>query len=198
MLVLNECRISNGKLIIEASVDSLRYYDRVYISDIIIDTDKTWSANGPSSNPVYKESFEPNKCCKEECPCNSTTENKNIRMSLTARDLGVSSLDDNIFFVYIIASGYPDMDTPCGMDNSLITGVALNLRPIYNYAMGFIKEVGNSCDVPKGFIDAFLKYKSLELALKTGNYPEAFRMWKYLHGSGNIITSKGCGCNGKY
>lgn len=59
MIVLNECRITDdGKyLIIEASVDSLNYYENVYISQVIIDTDETWINSGPSSNNVYNQEF---------------------------------------------------------------------------------------------------------------------------------------------
>lgn len=217
MLVLNECRISeDGKtLIVEASVDSLNYYDRVYIRQIVIDTEKTWSANGPSSNPVYSEEFEQEDTvvstlcgpvitdnAEEGCCGNVITGKqgkKYIRLHLGAKDLGLSSLNDHILFVYIYATGYPDPSTPCGMDNEYITGIAINLRTLYNYAIGYIKSVGPACEIPRGFIDYFLKYKALMLALKTGHYPEAFRMWEYLRQSGGTVVSsprKGCGCHG--
>lgn len=214
MLVLNECRITDdGKtLVVEASVDSLNWYKQVYIKNTIIDTDKTWSPNGPSSTPVYTEEFElsdtivtatcgPVSADEEDCRCGSLVTGdrkgrKNIRLYLSSKDLGVS-LNDNIFFVYIVASGYPDPKTPCGMDNSTIMGVALNLKPIYNSAMGYIRSLGNTCEIPKGFIDMFLKYKALELSLKTGNYPEAFKMWEYLIKGGTVPSiTKGCGCHG--
>lgn len=216
MLVLNECRITeDGKyLVVEASVDSLNYYKEVYIKHIIIDTDETWIPEGPSSVPVYTKEFEladsivtticgPVMTEDNDCQCGNIITGqkegkKNIRLYLSARDLNKASLDDNIFFVYVIASGYPSPDTPCNMDNATVMGIALNLRQIYNGAMGYIKAMNNNCEIPKGFIDIFLKYKALELALKTGNYPEAFKMWKYLLKGGTVSTvfSKGCGCHG--
>lgn len=215
MLVLNECRITeDGKyLVVEASVDSLNWYKNVYIKSVVIDTDETWSANGPSSNPIYQKEFgfEDSKITSicgpvstedSNCDCGNLIipdrqGTKNIRLYLSAKDLSLSSLN-NIFFVYVIASGYPDPQTPCGMDNSTIMGVALNLRLIYNAAIGYVKSLSATCEIPKGFIDMFLKYKALELALKTGNYPEAFKMWKYLLGSGksSTIPNKGCRCHG--
>lgn len=216
MLVLNECRITeDGKyLVVEASVDSLNWYKEVYIKHVIIDTDETWIPSGPSSTPVYQQEFElkdstVSSLCGQavtednDCKCGNIIlpdkqGKKNIRLYLSAKDIGLSSLNSNIFFVYVIASGYPDPMTPCGMDNSTITGVALNLRLIYNAAMGYIKSLGDTCEIPKGFIDIFLKYKALELSLKTGNYPEAFKMWKYLLGIGKSsnIPNKGCRCHG--
>lgn len=216
MLVLNECRITDdGKyLVIEASVDSLNYYKNVYISEVIIDTDETYINSGPSSNYVYKKEFgledtmitslcgpvstEDSSCCGDVIT-DEKEGRKNIRLYLNAKDLGLGSLNSNIFFVYIVASGL-DRETPCGMDHHTIMGVALNLRPVYNGAMGYIKSLGNNCEIPKGFIDLFLKYKALELSLKTGNYPEAFKMWKYLTKEGTLssVTKKGCGCHGSY
>lgn len=217
MLVLNECRVSeDGKyLIIEASVDSFNYYDNVYIKHLIIDTDETWSCNGPSTKPVYEKEFElhdtmvssvcgpivveqeVNNCC-DKVVLPEKQGMRRIRLKLSAKDLNLSTLNNNIYFVYVIAGGYPRPDTPCGMDNSTIMGVALNLRPLYNYAMGYIKSMGTSCEIPKGFVDSFLKFKALQLALKTGNYPVAFQMWKYLMKGGAVpsLPSKGCGCHG--
>ena len=217
MLILNECRISeDGKtLIVEATVDSLEYYDRIYISQLIIDTEKTWTASGPSSNPVYNIEFSKDDSVASTICGPVVTENaedgccgnvitgtygkKHIRLHIDAKDMNLPSFNDHILFVYIYASGYPDPSTPCGMDNEYITGIAINLRPLYNYAMGYIKSVGASCEIPKGFIDYFLKYKALTLALKTGNYPDAFKMWEYLHSSKGTVntTRRGCGCNGK-
>lgn len=214
MLVLNECRITDdGKyLIVEASVDSLNYYEKVYITDLIIDTDETWTDSGPSSNNIYHQEFDKidtviTSLCGQvstednECKCGNIIGEqegrKNIRVYLNAKDLGLSSLNNNIFFIYVKANGL-DRETPCGLDHNTVMGVALNLRVIYNGAMGYIKTIGNNCDIPKGFIDLFLKYKALELSLKTGNYPEAFKMWKYLVKGGTLssIVKKGCRCHG--
>lgn len=188
MLVLNECRISeDGKcLIVEASVDSLDYYRNVYISHIIIDTDKTWIPGGPSSNHIYIQDF----------TTDSESGKKNVRLSINVKDLNLSTLNDNIFIIYFVASGYPAPDTPCGMDNSFIIGVAYNTRNIYNNAINYIKELNNSCEIPKGFIDSFLKFKAFKLALSTGNFPEAFKMWEYIGKSKNTISKGGCRCHG--
>lgn len=210
MVVLNECRIDQeGKnLIIEATVNNLSYYKDVFIDSVIVDTNSTYSANGPSNNPVFKQSFEPShfKIVSEEgcvvtedecviCP-NEDAGVKHIRLVISAKEMGVN-IDDHIFFVYIITTGYPTMDTPCGMDNSYTMAVAVNLRPIYNLAMSYIKEVDSNCEVPKGFIDMILRLKALEMALKTGNYTTAFKYWDRLFKNKKSVSpKKGCGCNG--
>lgn len=214
MIVLNECRIDQeGKhLIIEASVDNLPYYDNVYIDSVIVDTDKTYQEGGPSYNPVYQESYDQDysKVISDcgtvttdtDCKCgNIYTSNKygrkKVRLSLDKNDLLGADLNNNIFFVYIVASGTPSPDTPCGMDNSYAMGIAVNLRPIYNMAMSYIKELNQDCTIPKGFIDMILRMKAFELSLKTGNYTMAFKYWdKFFKDKVNVPIKGGCGCNG--
>lgn len=162
MIAIHECRITeDGKyLVIEAAIDNMSYYKNVYIDSVIIDTDKTYLEGGPSSNPVYQSSFEGGnkKIVAAGCGCNQVvadtqcecgdiyTDNaygvKTIRLMLDKNDLQGSDLNENIFFVYVIATGYPDPQTPCGMDNSVAMRVVYNMRPVYNKAMAYIKEVG--------------------------------------------------------
>lgn len=181
MIVFEQCKINpeGNKLIIEAVVENYRYFDDVYISSITVDNNNNYSAAGPVNNPVFEG--------KE----------KRVRLCLSAKDLNLSTLDDNIFIVYARATGIPSPDTPCGMDNEFTMAIALNLRPIYNMAMGYIKELDSSCNIPKGFIDAILRIKALKLALKTGNYPVAFKYWdKLFKNKISVIPTKHCGCNG--
>lgn len=213
MIAINECRITDdGKcLIVEAQVINMSYYEDVYIDSVIIDTDKTYQEGGPSYNPVYQINYEASYdnvgigCGKlitsEDCKCGNVfvanKGTKKIRLVLNKSDLIGSDLNDNIFFVYINATGYPAPQTPCGMDNSQVMGVAVNLRPIYNMAMSYIKELNSNCSTPKGFIDMILRLKAFELSLKTGNYTMAIKYWdKLFKNKVNVPTKKGCGCHG--
>lgn len=201
MVIFNECRIDDeGKrLIIEASVENLSYYKNVYIDSIVIDTDKTYSPNGPSDNPVFSKAFKKDDLEIEEYD-NGTTQKtgvKKVRLCLNSKDLKVDSLDNNIFFVYILTTGIPLPDTPCGMDNCSTMGIALNLRPIYNMAMKYIKELDSTCTIPKGFIDMILRLKAFDLSLRTGNYSIAFKQWdKLFKNKISVSPNTGCGCNG--
>lgn len=216
MVVLNECRIDQeGKhLIIEATVENLSYYKNVYIESVIVDTNNTYSPNGPSNNPVFSQEFESeyykvdtrHDCSPvtvdSSCKCGDVYTSqkagiKHIRLSISAKDMKLSNLDNNIFFVYIIATGIPAADTPCGMDNEFVMGVAVNLRPIYNMAMGYIKELDSNCNIPRGFIDMILRLKAFDLSLRTGNYPIAFKQWdKLFKNKVSVSPKRGCGCNG--
>lgn len=186
MIVINECRINpEGKcLVIEATVDNLEYFDKVYIDSVIVHTDLTYSESPSDDDAVYKVTFEgENK--------------KHIKISITAKDINLSTLNDRIFFVYVYSGGIPAVDTPCGMDNCYTMTVAVNWRPIYNMAMGYIKELGSDCSVPKGFMDMVLRLKAFDLSLRTGNFPMAIKQWdKFFINKVSVSTSKGCGCNG--
>lgn len=213
MIVLNECRIdAEGKcLIIEATVDTLDYYDKVYIDSVIIDTDETYTASGPSSTPAYMIEYPSiidypitdSDCAKlqleeDDCKCGTICIEdirKHIRLVIPEKELDGASLNNNIFFVYIVASGYPKPNCPCGMDNKYTMGIAVNLRPIYNAAMGYFKELSDNCSTPKGFIDFILRLKAFKLALKTGHINEAISMWyKLFKNKVNVTRKKGCGC----
>lgn len=209
MIVLEQCRIDyEGKnLLIEAEIDNLSYFNDVYIESVVIDTDKTYSPNGPSNNPVYVKNFEYNESPysteeNKDCDCiNSYGVHKpgvkKISLCLSSKDLSDSNLNDNIFFVYVSAIGIPSPDTPCCMDNKFVMGIAVNLRPIYNMAMQYIKELDNTCVIPKGFIDTILRIKAFDLSLRTGNYCMAFKQWDRLFKNKiSIPSNRKCGCNG--
>ena len=215
MVVLEQCRIDPEKrlLIIEAVIENLNYYKDVNIAAVIIDTQETFVDSGPSNRAIYHMSYEEedysvgtlDDCTSvktdEECKCNNIVTsqrhgNKRVRLCLSEKDLGVS-LENNIFFVYIVTNGIPAPCTPCGMDNLYTMGIAVNLRPIYNMAMKYIKELDSNCSIPRGFIDMILRIKAFDLSLRTGNYPIAFKQWdKLIKNKVSVSPNRGCGCNG--
>lgn len=216
MIILEQCKIdSEGKnLIIEAAVENLSYFKDVYIDSVVIDTNKTYSPNGPSNSPVFTIEYDSKypqvdttEDCSplktdDSCKCGNIytsqkAETKRIRLCLSSKDLNGVSLNDNIFFIYVIAKGVPSPCTPCGMDREYVMGVAVNLRPIYNMAMQYIKEVNSDCGIPKGFIDMILRIKAFDISLRTGHYTMAFKYWdKLFKNKANVSPNKGCGCNG--
>lgn len=211
MVVFNECRIDkeSKNLIVDVSVDSLSYYKNIYLESITIDTDKTFIESGPSSNPVYKRKFTPSDSSNSSYTAKIEDDifiidaeqsgSKNIRLKLNYKELGLYNFDDNILFIYIGVGGIPEPDTPCGMDNKYSVAAAVNLRPVYNMAMSYLKELESTCTTPKGFIDMILRLKAFELSLKTGNFLTAIKQWDKLFKNKRIVSpTKGCGCNGIY
>lgn len=208
MIQFNELRITpdGKKLVIDASVKDLNYYNDVYIDAIIIDSQNTYVSNGPSSKPIfYYEISNPNVTVTypeyngyvPSRQGNSGDINeKRVRLELDSKILG-DSISTNLFFVYVIAKGTPSPDTPCGMDNQTTLGVVADLYPYYRSVMNGIKEISNECEIPRTFIDNLLRFKALELSLKTGNYIQAIKYWnKFFVGikSSNINTY--CKCHG--
>lgn len=217
MITFNQLSITpNGCLVIDASIDSSSYFDDVEIDSIVIDSQDTYIPNGPSSNPIYVKEFISTDVDKtysipEKCICNPVLEDedksycfthggdktKNIRLIISEQELGVSTRN-TMLFVYVIARGYPSPDTPCGYDNSKIMGVVVNLYPYYQSMMAGVKEIDDYCTVPKYFINNILRFKAIELSIKTGNYIQAIKYWKKFFSS-NIVRStfKHCGCYGR-
>lgn len=184
MVQFNELRITpdSKTLIIDVSVKDLEYYTDVFIAEVRIDSQDTFSPTGPSYNEVYKDTISGNT--------------KSIRLELGTGDL-LPSLKDNIFFVYIVTKGTATPNTPCGMDNITTLGVAVNLYPLYQHALAYIKELGDTCNIPKNFIDFILQYKAFQLAIKTGHYTEAIRYWrKFFMGIKDLSITSNCGCHG--
>ena len=185
MLRFNELRITpdNKYLIIDVEVENLNYYDNITIGNIVIDTHETFIQNSPSSNPVYTYT-------------ESQEDAKRVRLVINAKEIN-ASLSNTMFFVYAIAKGIPSPDTPCGMDVNKIIGTVVNLYPIYQTSIKYMKELINTCDIPKNLIDIILRIKSVELCIKTGNYIEAIKQWKkFFANNTNIASINNCGCYG--
>lgn len=216
MIQFNELRVTpdGKKLIIDASVKGLHYYNDVYIDTIVIDTQDTYMANGPSGNPIfsytvdgadtiqtveticsqYKDKF--NSMIDSQSDNKESSGKKKVRIELDSKTLGVS-LNDTLFFVYVIAEGTPSADTPCGMDNQTTMGVVANLYPFYRTMVGYMREVENDCEIPKSFIDSLLRFYALELSIRTGHYAQAIKYWNKFFKDIKIRTiNTGCRCHG--
>lgn len=217
MITFNQLSIApSGKhLIIEATVDSSSYFDNVEIDSVVIDSQDTYIPNGPSSKPIFvystsKDEVDKTYSIPEGCGCNPVLEDeddsycftkgehlvKHINLYISEQELGVS-LKSNMLFVYVIARGYPSPDTPCGYDNSKVMGVVVNLYPYYQSMMSGVKEISDTCNVPRHFINNILRFKAIELSIKTGNYIQAIQYWKKFFSSDRIRSiHKPCRCYG--
>lgn len=195
MIKFNELRVTSDgkKLIIDTSVKDLQYYNDVYIDAIIIDTQDTYVSNGPSTNPIFHHEI---SISNEHGPIITEEGEKRVRLELDSTALGVS-LCDTLFFVYVIVKGTPSVDTPCGMDNQTTMGVVANLYPFYRAMVNYMKEVEDECEIPKNFIDALLRFKALELSIRTGHYAQAIKYWNklFMEVKSKTINTR-CRCHG--
>lgn len=178
MLQYNELRITQDKkyLIVDVQVQELSYYENVYLDTIIIDTQKTYSALGPSNNPFMTIQMEPNT--------------KHYR-----KFIDIDSVADNMFFVYTTVNGSPSEDVPCGMSQETILGVAYDKYPIYKQGMSLLSQL-HGCDIPSDLKDFILQNKAFEITLQAGNYPKAIEYWGLFFKEKEKAVKSGCGCHG--
>ena len=193
MIKFNELRITNdGKnLIICAQVREEEYYENVYIKNIKIDTQDTYSEGAPSQNAITVW---------------DDTENlnqKKVILSLVKNEIfgnkSIPDLTKNLFFVYVTAKGIPGAETPCGCDKETTLGVTLYLGDFYNTFMKYIKEMGNgNCSIPQGFIDQLLRFKAMNVSMDSGHYIQGIEYYNKWFSGKNTITysTSNCGCNG--
>jgi hypothetical protein len=177
-----------NKLVVDVSVLNDAYYKDVYLNKIYIDTQDTYIDTGPSSQA--KEFIIEDTVSSLS---GKSVGQKTVVKEFDSADIGTM---DNMFFVYVYVKGYPAPNTPCGGDNCYTLGVAVNMQPFYNQAMGYIKDLSDSCNISKDFIDYILKLRGLELAVKTCNYIEAIEYFKKFFKNRKTSNKKsgGCGC----
>lgn len=210
MIQYNELQITpDGKyLVIDASIENSEYFNNVSIDSVIIDSQDTYINNGPSSNPIFEyhlpelEEYNNKKTSSTTVLTRKNDSyyyveegtNKRIRFILSASDLGVD-LNKSLLFVYIIGTGTPSADTPCGFDNNSALEVVYNKYPIYKNSINYLNEFNNNCTIQKGFIDSILQYKALSLCIKTGNYLKAIEYWNTFYiNNKDIIDNNICSC----
>lgn len=188
MIVFDQLYIDNNskRLVIEASIENLSYFDNVEIDKVVIDSQDTYIDNGPSSNPILVQQIPQGQQL-----------NKHIKLEISEKELGIP-FNNNMLFIYVFAKGYPSPDTPCGYDNNKIMGIAANLYPYYQSMMSGVKEISDTCNIPKYFINNILRFKAIELSIKTGNYSQAIKYWKKFFSSDRVrYIHQTCGCYGR-
>lgn len=126
---------------------------------------------------------------------------KEVHLVLSANSLNENftecDLSKHMFFVYIECTGTPSSDTPCTLDETAV-GVTFDYGVIFNQAMGYTRELSDSCNIPSNFIDFILNTDALKISLETEHYIPAINFWKRLLGMKGSVTSttKPCGCHG--
>ena len=57
MIRFNELKIEDNYIIIDVQIEEEKYFKDMYIDSIVIDTQDTFIANGPSSKAIYTKTF---------------------------------------------------------------------------------------------------------------------------------------------
>lgn len=195
MVQFNELLITPDAktLIIDVSIPSESYYDKVYLDSVLIDNQDTYVGTGVSSTPIYSYTVPTEQQLKYK---KGTTEykTKHLRLVVKSTDLPAGSLN-GILFVYVRTKGTYGFDTPCGCDEITSLACVINLKPFYDLAMANINQLAADCAIPQGFINQILQLKALEVSVRTRNYPKAIKLWKEYNGSVAQVSTGGCGCH---
>ena len=199
MIRFNELKIENNYIIIDVQIEEEKYFKDMYIDSIVIDTQDTFIANGPSSKAIYTKTFNTNTDVnKEEIVYTQGTDKYNrVRIYIDGKDLNVD-IHKTMFFVYVIAGGTPAADTPCRWDENKALHTLVDTQVLYNNMIQYVKELNKDCSTPDNFINAILQFNAIDLALKTNQYPLAIDLWKRFYSDieSNIVLPN-CGCNGR-
>ena len=209
MIRFNELKIEDNYIIIDVQIEEEKYFKDMYIDSIVIDTQDTFIANGPSSKAIYTKTFNidvdpiyENKQCtpikkEENIYTQGTDKHNRVRIYIDGKDLNVD-IHKTMFFVYVIAGGTPAADTPCRWDENKALHTLVDTQVLYNNMIQYVKELNKDCSTPDNFINAILQFNAIDLALKTNQYPLAIDLWKRFYSDieSNVVLHN-CGCNGR-
>ena len=199
MIRFNELKIEDNYIIIDVQIEEEKYFKDMYIDSIVIDTQDTFIANGPSSKAIYTKTFNTDTDVnKEEIVYTQGTDKYNrVRIYIDGKNLNVD-IHKTMFFVYVIAGGTPSADTPCRWDENKALHTLVDTQILYNNMIQYVKELNKDCSTPDNFINAILQFNAIDLALKTNQYPLAIDLWKKFYSDieSNVVLPN-CGCNGR-
>ena len=199
MIRFNELKIEDNYIIIDVQIEEEKYFKDMYIDSIVIDTQDTFIANGPSSKAIYTKTFNTDTDInKEEIVYTQGTDKYNrVRIYIDGKNLNVD-IHKTMFFVYVIAGGTPAADTPCRWDENKALHTLVDTQVLYNNMIQYVKELSKDCSTPDNFINAILQFNAVDLALKTNQYPLAIDLWKRFYSDieSNVVLPN-CGCNGR-
>lgn len=170
MIKYNTVKIDGNNLILDFEVEDKTYYSGVSIQGFRVDIPITYNTD----TPYYKENEEDVTHLTKEIPIPDAKKELLIITPLVHMEL-------------------PE-DMPCGADVVDKTAV-YDKNILLSKGLGYLKILGDTCNIPREFIDFILKEKALDMAIVTCNYADAIKYWKYLNMS-KTITTKGCGCYG--
>lgn len=171
MIKYNTLKIEGNNLIIDFEVEDKPYYSNISIEGVRIDTPLTYGTDTPYY--IYDED------------------------DVTRYEAEIFIPDVRKELLIITPQVYVALppDTPCGAD--IIDMAAVYDRNVLlDKGLGYLKELGDTCEISRGFVDFILKRHALDMAIATCNYSMAIKYWKML----TMIkgtTIKGCGCHGK-
>lgn len=171
MIKYNTLKIEGNNLIIDFEVEDKPYYSNVSIEGVRIDTPLTYGTDTPYY--IYDEDG----------------------VTRYEAEIFIPDVKKELLIITPQVHVALPTDTPCGADVIDMAAV-YDRNVLLDKGLGYLKELGDTCEISRGFVDFILKRHALDMAIATCNYSMAIKYWKML----TIIkgtTIKGCGCYGK-
>lgn len=172
MIKYNTLQIDGDYLIVDLEIEDKEYYGGIIIRKVRVDTPLTYKTDYP-----YHES------------------EKIMERRVSVR-IPISDSKKELLIITPIIDDMTQIpsDAPCGAD-IVNKAIVYDKNVLFDKGLTYLKELGDTCEMPRGFIDFILKSNALDLAIATCNYNMAIKYWKMLT-MVKGTTIKGCGCDG--
>lgn len=171
MIKYNTLKIEGNSLIVDFEVEDKPYYSDTKILGVRIDTSLTYGKELPYDNYDIEASTE------------------------YSVEIPLPSGSNELFIITPKTNKIVSPDSPCGADVVDIA-VVYDRNILLDKGLGYLKELGDTCEVSRSFVDFILKRYALDMAIATCNYSTAIKYWNMLT-MARGTTIKGCGCHGK-
>lgn len=170
MIKYNTLQIDGDYLIVDLEIEDKPYYSNVRIEGVRVDTPLTYGTDTPYY--IYDED-------------DVTRYEAEIFIPDVKKELLIITPQVHVAL---------PPDTPCGAD--IIDMAAVYDRNVLlDKGLGYLKELGDTCEISRGFVDFILKRHALDMVIATCNYSMAIKYWKMLT-MVKGTTIKDCGCDG--
>lgn len=169
MIQYNTLKLEGAFLIYDISVDTnTEGWEDVDLNHVRVDTSKTYNTDTPfdTLHPVNGE-------CQGK--------------------ISIAGASDELLILTPSISNLSPT-TPCGKDVVEVATI-YSKDVLLNKGLKYLKNLEDSCNISREFIDFILKKNAFDMAIATCNYYTAAKMWRLLTGTKSTIL-KGCGCNG--
>lgn len=207
MITVDQFRTGKGgdRIYLDAHVNASSYFKDIHIADIFLMTGEQVKEYGTSSveeHYIYRYADTLKNNGQDE-GTDASSENaeeslKEIHLALSVNDLNEyfskGTLSDDLFFVFIKAEGTPGTCTPCGLDNQYTVAVTFDNALLYGKAMGYLKQLGGECAVPKDLYNFIMLSHALKYAVETSHWIPAVEYFELLKGGGNTVTTATSPC----
>lgn len=200
MVVFSELRVTHDgdKLIIDAFIDtSISGDENQKIDQIWVDKNIPVYREGcpaPSNDAVLiastEEALDPDDKTEFDPAIIDEALVRGYRIEVPYGKYSQFNIANDMLHVYVVTSGQEEKDCECNP----VIGTVVNIYPYYQLSLYYMREMQDSCVPPRDFIDFILKLKSVEIAIKTGNYDLAHQQWEMLRRIKKFPV-KHCKCN---